>query len=128
MRYDNITPQIPRLQGIVMSGAAGGAEPLVAGVLLPYVPKSKTLGELTKAVEAQAGGRAPAAAMARWKEQMTSAARHLHDSGVAIGGRTDCESPWSYINQWTIRVTLSSSKKVETSIWQIFCEQMRGWC
>ena len=39
----------------------------------------------------------------KWKEQISSVVRYLHDHGITVGGRTG-DNPWSYINQYTVHI------------------------
>ncbi|KAL6242473.1 hypothetical protein RBB50_010613 [Rhinocladiella similis] len=117
---------IPKLLGVVVSGADGevedwdaegnpspdmgqsvskeAGEPLVAGVLLTYVTKAKSLKDGMKVPADPADTEGLATTKEKWKAQLKSAVQYLHDHGIAIGGRTDPDGPWFYINEYTVHI------------------------
>jgi hypothetical protein len=116
---------IPKLMGVVVSSAdrkpedwdakgnhsvdswppdgVKAQEPLVAGILVSYISKAKTLRDVTKRL-ADDEATEYAGAKEKWKAQISSAVQHLHDHGIAIGGRSDPDGSWAYINQYTVYV------------------------
>ncbi|KAI1613917.1 hypothetical protein EDD36DRAFT_486702 [Exophiala viscosa] len=103
-------PHIPKLQGIVVSEAydfaALGTQTLpsqsLAGILVTYVSKAKTLAEVkellpdeTRAIELKKGAE-------KWREQFSSVVQYLHDHGITIGARTTGDQTWYYINHYSM--------------------------
>ena len=79
-------------------------EPLVAGVLLTYLSKAKTLADVMKRLREQIDAAEYAEAKKKWQAHLTLAVQHLHDHGIAIGGRSDPKTAWSYLNQHTVYI------------------------
>ena len=126
---DHSSVHTPRLRGIVVSGAdgeledwdmegnelatdqkpvgGGSKQPLISGILLDYVSKSKTLGEVAKLLAEQLDELTKC--KPTWKEQVTAAVQYLHNNCITIGGDKERESPWFYINQHTLRVAPTES-------------------
>ena len=79
-------------------------EPLVAGVLVSYISKAKTLAAATKMITDGSGQTELATSREKWKAQLKLSIQYLHDSGIAIGGRKDPGSSWWYINSYNVHV------------------------
>ncbi|KAJ9616653.1 hypothetical protein H2200_000372 [Cladophialophora chaetospira] len=140
---------IPKLQGVVVTSADGEVEdwdvqgnlspdmgqsatkepgePLVAGVLLTYVSKAKYLRDVMKVATdpVEIGGFATV--KENWKAQLTSAVRYLHDRGIAMGGRTDPNSTWSYINQYTVQIAPVKTTEGSTELDMTSLEGAQAW-
>lgn len=125
---------IPKLKGIVVSGASGEfedwdlegdllmdpeqeqgskirpkpAEPQVAGILMSQIPEVRTLAETQKIMATATNLPSTsdiANAKEKWKTQLTAAVQYLHDHGITVGGRnSDPQSSWYYINQYTVHI------------------------
>ncbi|KXT18529.1 hypothetical protein AC579_2254 [Pseudocercospora musae] len=76
----------------VQMGKAG-----IAGILLPWIAKGKTLFELCRDAD-EAGKSKILAKKDEWKLQAKAAVEGLHDRGVFLGGRKD----WAYLNYHTV--------------------------
>ncbi|KAF7193159.1 hypothetical protein HII31_05503 [Pseudocercospora fuligena] len=78
----------------VQMGKAG-----IAGILLPWIAKGRTLFELCRDVD-EAGKDRILAKKDGWKTQIKSAVDGLHERGVFLGGRKD----WAYLNYHTVMI------------------------
>jgi hypothetical protein len=123
---DHVDGHIPKLLGIVVSGAAGEPEgpdaegnlsattqpsgpekkqqSLVAGVLLTYVSKAKSWAVVEKHFADHTSSPGFQECKEKWKGQIASAVQVLHERGIAIGGRLNPDNPWFYINQYTVYI------------------------
>ncbi|EXJ61910.1 hypothetical protein A1O7_02341 [Cladophialophora yegresii CBS 114405] len=121
---DGVGGHIPQLLGVVVSDAGGGLEHrgaqgypsatnqptgeetgkelLVAGVLLTYVSKAKTLAVVEGLFAGQNDSAEFLKCKEKWRGQISSAVKLLHEHGIAIGHRLHADNPRSYINQHTV--------------------------
>lgn len=124
-------PRIPKLHGIVVSDAIdpqseSSAVPetetlpsadgqgqeqkkdeqpnqLLAGIVLTYVSKAKRLADVKKFLPEETRATELEKYAAKWREQITSAVRYMHDHRITIGGRTG-DNPWYYINHYSVYI------------------------
>ncbi|KXT04468.1 hypothetical protein AC578_8711 [Pseudocercospora eumusae] len=78
----------------VQMGKAG-----IAGILLPWVAKGRTLFELCRDAD-EAGKARILARKDDWRTQVKTAVDGLHKRGVFLGGRKD----WAYLNYHTVMI------------------------
>lgn len=113
---------IPQVHGAVMDAPTADvsadasstegvvAEKTIAGVLLTWIPRGKTLDrimrDLTEAQKTHLDDNAKA-----WRSRIEQTVKQLHHSGVFVGGRDD----WLYLNQYTVLIDADGNSWLNTS-------------
>jgi hypothetical protein len=106
---------IPQVCGIVVDDSASDESPgslpqegtqdsasseqQIAGLLLTWIPRGKTLAQTAQALAKSDDIDIEAKSQA-WKSRIGTALGYLHQSGVFVGGRED----WAYLNQYTVLI------------------------
>ncbi|OKL59082.1 hypothetical protein UA08_05711 [Talaromyces atroroseus] len=90
---------------------AGMTETLVAGILLPPIPRGQTLAEVTEQVERMTLDTAIDQSRL-WKSQIEKEVALMHSLGIYWGGRED----WFYINQHTILVDAKGQASLDLGV------------
>lgn len=99
-------------QNIQTQGEEPNGQPMLAGILLTYVSKAKYWADVKKLFADESPEQVKKWAE-KWREQITAAVQHLHDHGLAVGGRTG-DNPWPFINQYTVYIAPVHSGETES--------------
>ena len=117
----NVPEGIPQVYGIVADSPIldvsqehnrvdGGSEQRIAGILLTWIPRGKSLVQMVPVLanldETEAKLRIRA-----WIERVGVALKYLHEKGVYFGGRED----WRYLNQYTVLVDIHGQPWLDVS-------------